>query len=885
MFLSGFWRLVGAGAVVSFGLQLTTPSPASETHDPDRLTRHVVPLAQAVSLTLDPSQDGFAGSTRIDLRLDVATRSFRLHALGPVIASAALRDLTGRSVPLTAAITEPKLGLVTLTAPSTLPPGGYMLELSFTGKYAQNSLGLYKTVNQGDAFLFTQFEANHARQAFPCWDEPGFKIPWQLNLTVPAGLEVVANAAPAQESRAGAMKTVHFGRTPPMPSYLVALAVGPLEFVDVPALAVPGRIVTPRGQSGLAGEIARISPKILTRLEDYFGVPYPYAKLDQVAVPEFAFGGMENAGLITYRSTLVLAEPGRASFGARRGMATLVAHELAHMWFGDLVTMAWWDDLWLNESFASWMAAKIVMQTNPEFRLELSEINGTHQAMRTDALPSVGPVRRSLQARDDPEQILDELTYNKGQAILTMIESWIGPDKFRAAMRAYFEKHAWGNTTAEDLWRAFGAATGEDIPSLISAFMERPGLPLVSVTQEDGGRLRLTQRRFTNLGTAAAPGQWQVPVVLQWSVGGRVQRQRVLLRDESMTLEIPGLANAEWIHPNADEAGYYRWNLSPALNTRLARHAARLTPRERVGLLENTSALLNGGQLAGDEYLSFIAAFAGDREPEVTQKIAGQLAGVRTSLVPAEQRDQFDLFSASLLRPALARIGLRPVAGEPEHVTPLRSTLLGTLGRRGHDPDVIALARELTAQYLENPRQVDPALANVALEVAAHHGDAALWETFRVALEQTKSPLDRNRLLGTLGGVRDEAVVEKALDYALNGPLNSTEFMRIPFGIAGQPGRRERVVTWVIQHYAALQARMPSYALANLITIAEGSDPTQFERLRQFLLDPVRRLAAAEPNLTKASERMAQRALLREKESANVVRFLASWSARPATDR
>jgi alanyl aminopeptidase len=885
MFFSGFLRRAAAFAVVFFGLQQATTIRAAEPSDPDRLTRHVVPLAQTVSLTLDPNQDTFSGSTRIDLRIDAPTRSFRLHALGPVIANAALHDLAGRSVPLTVATTEPKLGLVTLTAPAPLPPGGYVLELSFTGTYAKNSLGLYKTINHGDAYLFTQFEANHARQAFPCWDEPGFKIPWQLNLTVPAGLEVVANAAPAQESRAGAMKTVHFGRTPPMPSYLVALAVGPLEFVDVPALSVPGRIVTPRGQTGLAGEIARISPEILARLEDYFGVPYPYAKLDQVAVPEFAFGGMENAGLITYRSTLVLAEPGRASFGARRGMATLVAHELAHMWFGDLVTMAWWDDLWLNESFASWMAAKIVMQTNPEYRLELSEINGTHQAMRTDALPSVGPVRRSLRARDDPEQILDELTYNKGQAILTMIESWIGPDKFRAAMRAYFEKHAWGNTTAEDLWRAFGAATGEDIPSLISAFMERPGLPLVSVTQEDGGRLRLTQRRFTNLGTNTTPGRWQVPVVLQWSVAGRVQRQRVLLRDESMTLEIPGLANAEWIHPNADEAGYYRWNLAPALNARLARHAANLTPRERVGLLENTSALLNGGQLAGDEYLSFIAAFAGDREPEVTQKVASQLAGVRATLVPAEHREKFDQFSAALLRPALTRIGLTPVAGEPAHVTPLRSNLLGTLGRQGRDPEVLALARELTARYLANPRDVDPALVNVALEVAAYHGDAAGWETFRAALEQTKSPLDRNRLLGTLGGVHDAAVVEKALDYALNGPLNSTEFMRIPYGIAGQPGRRERVVTWVIQHYAALQARMPSHALAGLITIAEGGEPTPFERLREFLLDPVRRDAAAEPNITKATERMAQRALLKEKESANVERFLASWSARPASDR
>ncbi|MBL9210217.1 MAG: M1 family metallopeptidase [Opitutaceae bacterium] len=885
MLSSGSLRHAATRAAIVLYLFLLPFSPAAEGVDPDRLTRDVVPLAQSVSLTLDPAQDGFSGTTRIDIDVTRASRSFRLHALGPVIASATLHDRTGHRTTLTPSTVEPKLGLVQLTAPAELPPGGYVLELGFTGQYARNSLGLYKTVNHGDAYLFTQFEANHARQAFPCWDEPGFKIPWQLTLTVPAGLEVVTNAAPAQESRSGTMKTVHFGRTPPMPSYLVALAVGPLEYVDVPGLAVPGRIVTPRGQTGLAGDIARISPEILARLEEYFGVPYPYAKLDQVAVPEFAFGGMENAGLITYLATLVLAEPGRASFGARRGMATLVAHEMAHMWFGDLVTMAWWDDLWLNESFASWMAAKIVMQTNPEYRLEISELDGTHHAMRTDALPSVRPVRRSLQAKDDPEQVIDELTYNKGQAILTMIESWIGPEKFRAAMRLYFQKHAWSNTTADDLWRAFGAATGEDIPALIRAFMETPGVPLVTVTPEGGDRLRLTQRRFTNLGATSAPGRWQVPVVLQWSVAGRVQRQRVLLRDESMSVELPGLARAEWLQPNADEAGYYRWSLAPALNARLARQAAALTPRERLGLLDNASALLNAGQLAGDEYLSLISAFAGDREPEVTGKVASQLGAVRANLVPAEQRETFNRFSHSLLRPALSRVGLQPVAGEPAHVAPLRTTLLGELGRQGRDPEVIALARDLAGRYLANRADVAPEMAGTTLGIAAYHGDAAFWETVRAAFESEKSPLHRSRLLGALGAFRDESVTARALDYALQGPLNSSEFMRIPQGLAGLPGRRAKVVDWAIQHHDAIKGRSPSIAYANLISLAEGDDPAVFERLRSFLLDPARRDPAADANITKATERMAQRALLRQKETANVLRFLDAWPGKPATDR
>jgi hypothetical protein len=410
-------------------------------------------------------------------------------------------------------------------------------------------------------------------------------------------------------------------------------------------------------------------------------------------------------------------------------------------------------------------------------------------------------------------------------------------------------------------------------------------VPLVTVTPTGGNHLRLTQRRFTNLGVPALSGRWQVPVVLQWSVGGRRHSLRVLLRDETSTIEIPELAQADWLHPNADEAGYYRWSLAPAFNSRLVRHAAALTPRERLGLLDNSSALLNAGQLGGEEFLAVLAAFVGDKEPEITAKVAAQFAIVRTTLLPPDQRDSFNTFSHSLLRPALTRVSLQPVAGEPEHVTPLRATLLRELGRHGRDSEVIAFAREQTRRYLAQPSDVDPAISGVALSVAAYHGDLPLWESIRTAFEQTKSPVRRSVLLTALGGVRDVAAVERALDYALNGPLNSNEFMRIPSTLAALEGLRARVVDWIIQHNDAIKARVPPAAYSRLINLGEGDDAVAFERLRTFYLDPANHVASADPSITKASERMAQRALLFEKESANVVRFLTTWAAQPTTDR
>ncbi|MEY4488685.1 MAG: Aminopeptidase, partial [Verrucomicrobiota bacterium] len=823
LLISGFVALPDLSAV-------TAAPPAAL--DPLRLTREVEPIAQAVELSLDPTRDDFSGRVRIDVVVNTPTPAFRLHSLGPVFTSTTLTDLAGHSLALTATLTDAALGLVTLTAPAPIPPGNYVLAIDFTNTFNRTGVGLYKTVSRGAPYLFTQFEACAARRAFPCWDEPVFKIPWQLTLTIPAALTAVTNSPATQDSIAAptsgaATKTLAFGRTPPMPSYLVALAVGPFESVPVPGLSVPGRILTPRGQSALAAEAARITPTILAHLESYFGVPYPYAKLDQIAVPEFTAGAMENAGLVTYRDTILLMDPAKPSFEARRTLANIVAHELAHMWFGDLVTMSWWDDLWLNESFADWMCAKIVGQTFPDYRIHLHQFNAIRGAMRTDSLPSAQPIHRPITASDNPDQLFDDITYSKGKGILNMVESWIGPDAFRAAMRAYFLKHAWGSTTASDLWAAFDAASGENISALLAAFIEQPGVPFVSFTLTADGRLTLTQKRFANLGAPSLPGLWQVPVVLTWSAGGQLKRERLLLTKETQTFTLPGLADADWIYPNAGEAGYYRWTLPAELNTRLAHHAAKLATIERLGLLDNAGALFNAGQLAGGDCLAFLTAFASDAEPEVAQKVAGALGSIRDTFVRAPQQKNFAALTTSLLRPALTRIGLRPRADELPHIAPLRSTLMTGLGLRVADPEVIACARELTTQFLREPASVDSTLADAALGVAAYHGDAALFDAFQSSLEKAATPDARALLIGTLGGFRDPALIDRALAYSLTAQLNSTEFLEIAYAIR-DVDLRPRVVDWAIANYLALKAKAPAAYMDFIIGFAGVSDPAFF---------------------------------------------------------
>jgi alanyl aminopeptidase len=863
---------------------LSTIARTDETTDPLRLTRDVEPLAQAVELTLDPAKDDYSGRVLIDLVAHEGFSSFRIHAQGPAFTTATLTDPDGHATVLAAVLTNKELGLVTLTAPISLAAGNYRLAIEFTARFQHDGLGLYKTVSRGDNYLFTQFEDRQARKAYPCWDEPAFKINWQLTLKVPASLEVITNSSPAVESADGGWKTVSFGRTPPMPAYLVAIAVGPFELVPVPGLNVPGRIITPRGQAALAAEAVRFAPPLLARLEQYFNIPYPYDKLDQIAVPEYVYGAMENAGFITYTDRLLLMDPANPPFDRRRRLADVMAHEMSHMWFGDLVTMKWWDDLWLNESFADWMCAKIVQEEYPEFRIMIQQSRAIHNAMRTDALPSVTPVRRHVTAASDLSELADELTYSKGKGILNMVENWIGPENFRAAMQVYFVQHRWGSTTAEDLWAAFATVSGDNVAQMLSAFIEKPGVPLVSIALDASGRLGVSQQRFTNLGAAAGPGQWQVPIVLVWSKGGQLHRERILLKDKTQLAEIPGIAQADWIYPNEHEAGYYRWNLSPELNARLATRSAGLSPIERVGLLDNVSALFNAGLIDGNDFLAYVTAFGRDGDSDVNTSVAQSVGGLRDTFITPKSRSAYYAFQAAILRPVLDRIGLQPVKGEPADLSPLRQALYDALGYEAGDPAVVGECRRLAAGFLQDPGSVDPGLLEVSLKVAAYHGDATVFDSFQAALGTAKTPAARSALISALGSFHDPALTGRALAYSLTPALNSTEFLGVLLSASEDPDRREIGVDWIMANFPAIAAKAPPQYTARLISAAASAEPATFQRLSDFLRAPGRTSHFAEVNITKATERQTLRQHLREKEQAHIEKFLATFPGKTPRD-
>ncbi|HYQ96594.1 MAG TPA: M1 family metallopeptidase, partial [Candidatus Eisenbacteria bacterium] len=542
------------------------------------------------------------------------------------------------------------------------------------------------------SYCFTQFEADDARKSFPCWDEPSFKIPYQLTLTIPRAHRAVANTPIARTVPGKTTKIVVFRKTKPLPSYLLAIATGPLEFVPITGMSVPGNVVTARGSAALAATAARMAPPILSALERYFGRPYPYEKLDVIAVPEFWPGAMENAGAVTFRDDVLLVEPKTVSVSQLSTLSVFMAHEFAHMWFGDLVTMEWWDDLWLNEAFAEWMGNKISDEVHPEYNRGVKDLRETQGAMATDARLSTRAIRQPVDALTNLLQAADDLAYKKGQAVLGMFEQWLGPEDFRAGVLAYLKEHEWGNAVGSDLWASLSKASGKDASAAMTTFLDQGGVPIVEASILPDGRVKLSQRRFLSYGVSAPLEElWKIPIALEYSDGSGVKTQRVLLAEREMTVALEGAKAPLWVNPNGAAAGYYRWSVPPEGMLRLAGGAAEImSPKERVGFLGNLRALLNAGILHGDDYLELTARFADDPDPEVISALMDNVDLVRHVFVTRDLADPYAAYVRRTLGPALGRFGLTRRPGEVDGVSLARAGLIGALGDDGNDARVLA---------------------------------------------------------------------------------------------------------------------------------------------------------------------------------------------------
>jgi alanyl aminopeptidase len=864
---------VGVIAAAGIGLLLSGSAWAG-----GRLSTQVVPTTQAITLKIDADQLEYSGTAQFELEVKEETATLTFHA-----EDISLDELTvmqnGATIPSEHSVGD--LGIVTVTTSKPLSLGTASMTVVFSDLLDTLGHSFYQVKEGGDGYTFTQFEPDDAREAIPCWDEPSFKIPFDMTIIVPEAHVAVFNTPVVSESIADGWKTVVFERTHPMPSYLLALATGPLEFTPIPGMSIPGNIISVKGKSHLTGEAVRNTPPIVAALEKYFGQKYPYQKCDLIAVPGKG-GAMENPGLITYASGLLLLDPETISVSQRRSLSAVNAHELAHIWFGDLVTLAWWDDTWLNESFASWIGDKITHEVFPEFGMDVSTVRSGQGAMIGDARPSTRAIRRPVEATDNLNMSFDALAYSKGQAVLGMFEQWLGHDVLRAGVIDFLKTHAWGNATADDFWAALSRASGKDVGTAMATFFDQPGVPWIEAELTLDNRVRLRQKRFSNYGVPVPDDAlWQVPVVLKYSDGIETKTQTVMLDGPEMTVELHSLeGDPVWLLPNAGMHGYYRWSVPPAMLERLAsKSAEELEVRERVGLIGNLRAQLDAGTIAGDDFLRTLNHFADDPDPQVISALLSGLGKVRSAFVTNENEAAFAQYVRRTLGPALERFGLTRVDGEDETVTRFRSQLIGWLGEEGKDQQVNAYADSLATIYLGDASAVDPQLAGVCLGLSVHGGDRAMFDECRKRFESAEQPRVRSRFLSVLGGFRDPELVDTALIYALDGPLRPGELFSILGPIVRSRQYEDYVFDWFIEHYDEIMSKLPPQYAAFMPFMAGGCSKERLARAHEFFAMPEHNIPGTDEQMAKVSDQVTDCTGLRDREGVAVGQYLNEVAA------
>ena len=835
------WRRIAAFAAMAMatacGAGHKTTEPAYETSSnvmtpgaPPvlRLPEIAHPLRYDLDLTLEPSKDGFAGSIGIDLSVKEATRIVWLNARDLHIREA---HATASGSPLPARIIPGGEGFVGFAFDRPIGPGPARLDIAYEGRLdKEGETGLYRVretapgangaSSNDDWYIYTLFEPLDARRAFPCFDEPAYKVPWKITLHVKKEHVALANAKVASETPdSNGMKTVVFEESKPIPSYLVALVVGPFDVLDAGTAGhhgTPLRFVVPKGRGGETRYAKEVTPKLVSILEDYFGMPYPYDKLDVAVVPRYD-GTMEHPGLVALGQPLTLIKPDEETPARKQHYSAIAGHELGHYWFGDYVTMAWWDDLWLNEAFTSWVDVKVTRALEPSWNTDLARLGGRSRAMGTDSLVSAKKVHQPVTSNHEIENGFNgDITYFKGSAVIGMFEHFVGPEKFQRAIARYMKDNAWKNATADDFLAAFRAESDQDLTPAFKTFIDQPGVPLITAEPICGKgtapQLLVSQARYIPTGSSASPDQrWEVPVCMKYGTSKGTARVCTLLKTTRSALTLDAEAGCpEWIMPNEHASGYYRASYSPAALSTLVRKAwPSLDTAEKIAVISDTAALTQNGMLGVGEALSLVPAMlkGADRHTiEATYEIVEQ---VRKSDLRPELVAPYAKYVRTLYGDKARALGWTSKPGEDTDTRLLRLSVLQMVGGLGEDPALRKKAHELASKWLSDRKAIEPEIVETVLSLAAKSKDAKLWDRLRQAAHETSDRSERDPIVFALGSFRDPELVGRSLDLLLSNEIEIRDGRRMFAAALAERESRERAYEFIKKNFDTLAPHTP----------------------------------------------------------------------------
>lgn len=839
-----------------------------------RLPAGVRPIRVTAELQIDPDREDFQGEEQIDLVSDAPLPLLWLNASSLKIEQT--------EPPATALDAPPDF--VALQFATPLPAGHSTVRIRWQGRISSTDVeGVFRQRENGDWYVLTQGEPLGMRRVLPSFDEPSIKVPYRVSLRVPEADAAFFNTPQESAAKQGGWKTVRFAETRPLPAYLLAFAVGPFERVEAGRTrsGAPLGVVVTRGKTSWARYAAQSSAPLMDRLESYFRIPYAYPKLDSVEVP-VAFGAMENPGLVTFDQRINLARPGNDTPSFRRHAAAVEAHEFAHLWFGDLVTTAWWDDIWLNEAFATWMASKLLEQWQPSWGTPADRVEEKERAMDADQLLSARRIRQPIESKGDIRTAFDRITYEKGAAVIAMFEQWVGPEPFRRGVTRHLKAHADGNATAADFLAAVSTEAGKDVAAPFSTFLDQGGAPAVTAHLAcDGGkaRLELSQARYLPLGSKPPPREqlWQIPVCARTDLG----RACTLLTAKTGALELPRCP--AWVTANAAAAGYYRTLLDDAALALAAKNLARLTSPERMMHFYDVAAAARAGVADEGRALELVLALAADPDHHVLEALFPALAEVREDgLVSAELMPRYQAFVRAAFEKRAHELGFEEKKGEPESARLLRPQLLAMVGDQGGDQGLRVQGQKLALRWLSDHQAASPELAEAALFLAALDADALLYQRLHEAARAETERLQRIRILKAMGQVRDPELVKQGFQIFLSDEFDPRESIELLWAPSRHHATRDLAVEFTEKSFDAIAARMPRGTFGDPSSLprllAHLCDEGQAAQAERFFRPRMAQFPGGDRLLSQSLERVRQCAAFRERQAAATAAFLRGRS-------
>ncbi|MGH9635170.1 MAG: M1 family metallopeptidase [Candidatus Angelobacter sp.] len=843
-----------------------------------RLPTTIIPSHYKLLLDPDIGQQKFTGEETITVQVQQATSEIVLNSLGLDI-SLAEATAADKTVPVRVTYDEPN-ETARLSLAQPLPAGAASLHLKFSGKLTAGLRGLYLSKSRRRQYAVTQFEGTYARMMFPGFDEPAFKATFDLSVIADKGDTAISNGRIVKdEPLPGSTRhKITFSTSPRMSTYLVALAIGDWQCLERTVDGTPIRVCAEPDKKQYGQFALEAAAQSVHFYNQWYGIKYPFEKLDMLAIPDYEWGGMENTASIFYRDTALLMDEKTASVFAKRSHATVVAHEIAHQWFGDLVTAAWWDDIWLNEGFATWMERKPIRAWHPEWHLEDDEAATAQRIIGLDSLSAARAIHGDPRTSAEIKEMFDGITYQKGGAVLGMLESYVGPEVFRNGVNAYLKAHANGNATSADFWQAMAKVSGKPVDKIMPTFVMQPGVPLMTVSGScSSGKqtLELSQQRFllSSFGTGEKQGQiWSIPVCTK---AAKNDGSACYLVDKKTDV-VHANACPDWVMANRDAKGYYRVFYQDQNNLKSVAAAAEkdLTVPERIAFVEDLWAMVRAGKEPVGIFLNVARDLRPERNRLVVEIVAEHMNTIGRSLVPEQNQKEYRQLVRQQFAPLAKEVGWDAGANDNDEQKALRASLLEILGSAG-DPDAVAAAQKITQAYIKDPSAVEGTIIGPALAVAAQNGDAALYEQFTQAMGGARSTEDYYHFLFALTSFRQPELAQRTLGLIDQGKIRQQDYVRLfPALLAESPGR-EIAWDYLKAHWDSLAEKVTSFggsgavsALGGFCSIEKGDE------IKQFFA--THRAPGAERALRQSLERISSCVEFKQLQSGNMQKFLHS---------